>query len=60
MIEEKKRQELQDSGKSQPIRIVVREDLGIQVIMDCRTVQVVKFRKELEFNQHDQGQGPQF
>ena len=44
-----KRQELQDCGKSQPTRIFIREDLGIQVIMDCRTVQAVKFRKELEF-----------
>ena len=52
MIEEK-RQELPDCGKSQPTRIFVREDLGIQVIMDYRTVQAVKFRKELGFNQHD-------
>ena len=46
----KKRQELQDCGKSQPTRIFMREDLGIQVIMDCRTVQAVKFSKELGFN----------
>ena len=31
----------------------IREDIGIQVIMDCRTVQAVKFREELGFNQHD-------
>ena len=49
----KKRQELQDCGKSQPTRIFIREDLGIQIIMDCRIVQEVKFRKELGFNQHD-------
>ena len=49
----KKRQELQECGKSQPTRIFTREDLGIKVIMDCRTVQAVKFRKELGFNQHD-------
>ena len=49
----KKRQELQDCGKSQPTRIFLRKDLGIKVILDCRTVQVVKFRKELGFNQHD-------
>ena len=49
----KKRQELQDRGKSQSTRIFIREDLGIQVIMDCRKVQAVKFRKELGFNQHD-------
>ena len=49
----KKRQELQDCDKSQPTRIFIRENLGTQVIMGCRTVQVVKFRKELGFNQHD-------
>ena len=49
----KKRQELQDCGKSQPARIFIREDLGIQLIMDSRTVQAVKFRKELGFHQHD-------
>ena len=49
----KKRQELQDCGKSQPTRIFIREDLAIQVIMDCRTVQAVKIRKELGFNQLD-------
>ena len=49
----KKRQELQDCSKSQPTRIFIREDLGIQVIMDCRTVQAVNFRKELGFNQQD-------
>ena len=48
-----KRQELQDCGKSQPTRIFIREDLAIQVIMDCRTVQAVKFRKELGFNQRN-------
>ena len=49
----KKRQELQDCGKSRPTRIFIREDLGIQVIMDCKTVQAVKISKELGFNQHD-------
>ena len=46
----KKRQGLQDCGKSQPTRIFIREDFGIQVIMDCRTVKAVKFRKEFGFN----------
>ena len=49
----KKRKELQDCDNFQPTRIFLREDLGIQVIMDCRTVQATKFRKELGFNQHD-------
>ena len=49
----KKNQELQDCGKSQPTRIFIREHLRIQVIMDCRTVQAAKFRKELGFNQYD-------
>ena len=49
----KKRKELQDCGKFQPTTIFRKEDLRIQVIMDCRTVQSVKFRKELGFNQHD-------
>ena len=40
-------------GKSQPTRIFIREDIGIQVIMDCKAVQAVKFRKELGFDQHD-------
>ena len=52
-VRRKKRQELQDCSKSQPTRIFIREDLGIQVIMDCRTAQAVKFRKELGFNQQD-------
>ena len=49
----RKGQELQDCCKSQPTRTFIREDLRIQVIMDCRTVHAVAFRKELEFNQHD-------
>ena len=49
----KERQELQDCGKYQPSRKFVREDLGIHVIMDCRTVAAVEFRKRLGFNQHD-------
>ena len=49
----KKRQELQDCDKTQPTRVSKREDLGDQVIMDCRTVQTIKLRKELGFNQHD-------
>ena len=44
---------MQECGKSQPTRIVIREDLGIQVIMERRTVQAVKLRKELGFNQHE-------
>ena len=49
----KKRQELQGCGKFHPTRVFIREDLGIQVIMDCRTVQAGKFKRELGFNQHD-------
>ena len=49
----KERQELQSCKEYQPCRRFLREDLGIQVIMDCRTVQAVKFRKELGFNQRD-------
>ena len=49
----KERQEFQNCKEYQPCRRFLREDLGIQVIMDCRTVQAVKFKKELGFNQHD-------
>ena len=48
----KERQELQNCN-CQPRRIFIREDLGIQVIMDCRTIQVVKFREKLGFIQYD-------
>ena len=51
-VRRKKRQELVEC-KDQPCKIFIREDLGIHVIMDCRTVQAVEFRKELGFNQYD-------
>ena len=49
----KERQEIQNCDNRQPTRIFIREDLGIQVIMDCRTVKAVEFRKELGCNQYD-------
>ena len=45
----KERKELQKC-KGQPCRIFLREFLRIQVIMDCRTTQAVKFRKELQYD----------
>ena len=40
----KKRQELVEC-KDQPCRIIIREDFGIDVIMDCTTAQAVKLKK---------------
>ena len=45
----KEKQELQEC-KKQPCGIFVKEDLGIQVIMDCRTTPAVKYRKKLGFS----------
>ena len=45
----KKRQELQDCDD----RKFLREDFGIQIIMDCRAVQAVKCRRKLGFKQYD-------
>ena len=49
----KERQKLQNCGKHPPCRIFVREDLGIQVIMDCRTIAAADFRTRLGFKQYD-------
>ena len=48
----KKRQELRDFD-DRPYRKFLRKDFGIQVIMDYRTVQAVKFRTKLDFKQYD-------
>ena len=47
------RQELPNCGKYQPCRKFLREDLAIQVILDCRTTPAVNFRTRLGFNQRD-------
>ena len=49
----KERQELQNCGKYQPCRKVLREDFGIQIRMDCRTTPAVDFERRLEFKQYD-------
>ena len=48
----KERQELEKCVK-EPCRKFLREDFGIQVIMDCRTVKAIEFRKIVGFNQQD-------
>ena len=48
----KQRQGLQKSDE-QPCRRFLREDFGIQIIMDCRTKPSVKFKTRLGFNQQD-------
>ena len=48
----KERQELIECGE-QPRRKFIREDFGIQIIMDCRTVVAVAFRSKLGFKQYD-------
>ena len=48
----KKRQELQDCD-DQPSRKFLRDGFGIQIIMDCRAVQAVRFRRKLGFKQCD-------
>ena len=48
----KERQELQECNK-QSCRVFLREDLGIQVILDCRKTPAVNFKRRLGFKQHD-------
>ena len=49
----KERQELQHCGKYQPCRKFLREDFGIQIIIDCRTTHAVDYKRRLGFNQYD-------
>ena len=49
----KERQELQNCGKYQPCRKILREDFEIQIIMDCRTAPAVDFKRRLGFKQYD-------
>ena len=49
----KERQGLLKDCLKQPCRRLLREDFGTQIIMDCRTIPVVKFRQRLGFNQYD-------
>ena len=48
----KERQGLQE-GNKQPCRIFLREDFGIQVILDCRATPAVNIKRRLGFKQHD-------
>ena len=41
----KERQELQNCGKYQPCRKILREDFRIQIIMDGRTTPAVDFKR---------------
>ena len=45
----KERQELQNCGKYQPCRKFLREDFGIQIIIDCRTTSAVDSKRRLGF-----------
>ena len=47
----KQRQELLKQCGKQPCRRFLRDDFGIQVIMDCRTVTEVNFKSKLGFKQ---------
>ena len=49
----KQRQELLENCINQPCRRFIRENLAVHLIMDCRTIPAVSFRKKLEFNQYD-------
>ena len=48
----KQRQELQKCEK-QPCRKFLREDLAVQIIMDCRTTPSIDFKTRLGFKQHN-------
>ena len=48
----KKRHELQECNK-QFCRIFLREDFGIQIIMDCRTIASIDFKRRLGLKQRD-------
>ena len=49
----KRRYELEQGPKKQPIRIIIHEELATKVIMDCRTTVAHKFRARLAFKQND-------
>ena len=49
----KQRQELLKECFKQPCRRFLREDLGIQIIMDCRTIPAVMFKQRLGYSQYD-------
>ena len=44
----KKRQELQNCGNYKPCRRFLKDTFAIQIIMDCRTTQVVNFKTYLQ------------
>ena len=48
----KQRQELKECVK-QSCRRFLREDFAVQIIMNCRTIPSINFKKRLEFNQQD-------
>ena len=48
----KQRQELKECVK-QSCRRFLREDFAIQIIMDCRAIPSLNFKKRLGFNQQD-------
>ena len=43
----KERKELQNCGTYQACRRFLREDFGIQIIMDCRATPTADFKKEI-------------
>ena len=49
----KQRQELQDCGKYQPCRRILKEEFAKRIIMDCRTTPAVNFKTKFGFRQHD-------
>ena len=49
----KQKQELQNYGKNQPRRRLLKENFAKQIIMDCRTTSAVNFITRLGFKQHD-------
>ena len=49
----KQRQDLIKNWFKQPCRRFLKENLALYLIMDCRTIKSVEFRKSLGFNQYD-------
>ena len=49
----KQRQELVNCGIIQLYRKFLHEQLGVTVIIDCRTTNPCKFKRKLGFNLHD-------
>ena len=49
----KERQDLIEKWFKQPCRKFLREDFGIQTVMNCRTTPAIEFKKRLGFKQHD-------